>query len=97
MSKFGQVRGNLTDAAFQQMQAAVAQAIENYDFDSGWVPVPPDNRIEHGLGKQPLRVVVYESADQDGEPFAPCVWTSADRNFVTVGGTLKYRRVLVDI
>lgn len=97
MSKFGQIRGNLTDAAFQQLQAATQAAVETFDFDSGWVAVPSDNRIEHGLGKQPLRVVVYESDDQDGEPFAPCAWTAADRNFITVAGTLKFRRVLVDL
>lgn len=95
--KFSNIRGPLSDAAFQQLQANIRSAIEKFDFDSGWVAVPADKTIVHALGKQPLRVVAYASDDQDGEPFVPEAWTSANTQNVVVAGTKKYCRVLVDL
>jgi hypothetical protein len=96
MSQFSQVRGGLSDAAFQQMQANISRALAVSDYDSGWVATPADKQFEHNLGDIPKFVFVF-AADDPEAAATPDSYVSVDRQFITIIGPKAFARVLIDL
>lgn len=76
--------------------SAVRAAVENYDFDSGWIATPANKIVKHNLGIAPKTVLVYASDERTGKIFSSDSFTSCTTSQVTITGPKAYCRVLVD-
>lgn len=96
MGRFNIPQGKFSENIWPRFTEAVRKSVENHDFDSGWISTPASKVIEHKLGLLPKTVLVYASANADGNPMQSDTFTACDINQVTITGSLAFCRVLVN-
>ena len=97
MSRLGIPEGKFNQNDWNRFLKATRQAVETFDFDSGWIATPGNKVVQHKLGVLPKKVLVYASANSNGNPFQPDTFTQVDTDAVTITGPAAFCRVLVDV
>ncbi len=98
----GQFRATSTDfrAALgkhaAKIYSALRQGIEDHDYDSGWVPTPPNNIFFHGLNFLPRFVQAQTSAKPDGTDYLTEHPVGVNSSQITVAGTKAFYRVMAN-
>jgi hypothetical protein len=96
MARFPIPQGKFQENNWQRVTEAIRNSVETHDFDSGWFATPADKIIQHKLGLLPKTVLVYASANANGNPMQSDSFTACDINQVTITGPLAFCRVLVN-
>ncbi len=79
-----------------RLLTAIRDAVGRTDFDSTWTRVPDNKSFQHALGVVPRIIHVQQSDNPDGTDWTTDTWTNVSTSAITITGSKKYCRVLLE-
>lgn len=88
-------RGKFDASDWPRFMSQLKDAVEKWEFDSGWKATPADKTVKHGMQNVPGFVQVQESDDKRGANFSVINASSVtSKNVVFSTATKAYIRVI---